>query len=224
MALPEGDKKGEVIPRRKLAQVAKAQRALTNREALSVLHPKLKRPELNESSVKYFDVSKVSTSVTFNGTITKLTAITQGVGLGQRVGDGVDVMDIELRGTIYALTAVNSCVRTILFQWVGDDTTAPTVAQILQVTGSSLATASAYLLQSARAGLFGVLADWSTVIASGAQGASCYKRLKANLHCDIGFNIALTTGSGHLYLLEISDLNATLPASLWYCRTAYVDS
>jgi hypothetical protein len=225
MALPEAERKAlEIIPRKKAASVSQAQRQLTWGEAASVYRPKLKRPEMNETSVKYFDSSKVSSSVTFNGTVTKLTTITQGVGLGQRVGDGVDVIGIELRGTVYVLTAVNTCVRTIIFQWLLDDTTPPTAAQILQVTGSSMSPASAYLLQSARAGLFGILADWTTEVSGTGDGAKCFRRKFDHLHCDIAFNIALATGMGHLYMLEISDLNATLPASLWYSRVAFVDS
>lgn len=185
---------------------------------------------------KYYQSSFTPNAISNSGTITNLSALSQGVTHSGRVGDVVSLKELQFNfdciasqatlGTWLAGDAYNN-IRLILFRWFEDSATAaPTVSSVLN-TGLTVYTyLSPYNEDSLESGSLRILFDrtyilentpyWNgttTLFASGQS--SIHNTMNAVIpksllgDRDLVFNDILTTGVGHVYALMISDSAST---------------
>lgn len=185
----------------------------------SFLHPTI-HVKAPATEVKFVDTTVLG-AVPVAGSITKLSTVAQGVGASQRIGDEAALRAISIRGYVAgAAAAVNSRLRVIVFQWNEDDALgAPVVGSIIQGGATVYAP---YNYAAIRDSDFRVLFDRlfavDPIAGPGTQSFFWEKKIDGRL----AFNAAVTTGSGMLYLLLISDL-ATTSEGLT-ARVLYTDS
>lgn len=182
----------------------------------------MRRPEL-----KHLDVTTAGyvAGVTYAGNITALSAISQGVGGNQRVGDAVSVRGIEFRMAGYP-QGTSTFLRLVLFQWnVPSSLGAPTAANVLQSVGVTAQTiAVPYDFAGAEEGRLNIIADEVVVVQTGATGPFSLM-VRRNGQWQVDFDTGAVTASGQIYALVISDaaLAGNAPVYQWWSRVLYDD-
>lgn len=182
----------------------------------------VRRPEL-----KHLDVNSSGyvNGVSYAGTVTVLTAIAQGSGGNQRVGDAISVRGIEFRIACYAQNS-SEFLRVIVFQWnMPTSLAAPSTGVVIQGAGATPQTIAApYDFTSVEQGRLNVIDDFVLQAAAGASTpAHSMKRHTGSWQVD--FDPGATTASGQLYVLVISDaaLATNAPVYQWWARILYDD-
>ncbi len=140
-------------------------------------------------------------------TIVDLAAVTQGDTDSNRDGDELKVRKIDLRiNWQFNTGGVNPQPgRVMLIQWSGSSS-APTLSEILLVSGAGLAVNSPVNQDNSRANMFKVIMDRRFVASGGGAGGGLMRLTKSK-----GFNRKIaylsggTTGRGKFYLLAIGD-------------------
>lgn len=174
---------------------------------------------LNEcKETKYLLTSNVPATVPAAGVFHKLSNIAQGVTDSQRIGDAICINKLHLKYTVWAGDATN-LIRVIVFQWKDNDSTAPTLPDILtQAGGTPGYEYYGSYVHDNLGNKFNVLYDKliGMNLASGAP-----KSVNKNMNMkyfkkEIEFVAGGGNGFNHIYMLAISDSAASTHPSLQF--------
>lgn len=189
----------------------------------------LNRKDTISKELKYIDMSLLNTNTGTTWNVYNLTVIPQGLLDSNRVGDEVEVKDIELRIRTYVnssagVTNASSVLRVVIAQYYEDTTIAAlTAGEFFSTTTGGSAYLSTYNHDTRRT--YKILYDDSmTVNATGEASASRVIMVKPGRK-KIRFVGAGNNAEGHIILLTVSDTLSTLypPTVDWYSRVNYVD-
>lgn len=156
---------------------------------------------------KYVD-RKLSTAaaLTTAGLVQKLSVIAQGTTDTTRIGDAVTLTGIELKvdgSSAVAGSADNSIVRYVVFQWKADDTTAPVVGDILELSVSTAPYTASY--NHDKKSQYKIIDDFR--IAVSATGPDTFQSFRKyygrRMLKDIRFLAAGNNGYNHVYVISM---------------------
>ncbi len=150
-------------------------------------------------------------------TITDLSDMAQGDGVGQRVGDEVQSAGLEFDYFIEA-SGVDACSRVSLIQWK-QDSAAGLPTAILLFTNSSATSAPLGTFDYANRKQFRVLYD--ALIPNGTEGPSVHVRRvvipASEMLSKVIFNVGATTGFNKIFLIAwSSELVAGSPPQMTF--------
>lgn len=176
-----------------------------------------------QSEKKRVDTAASST-VDFNGTVINLCDPAVGDSNNQKTGIRITPTSTQARIAVTAADATN-LMRIVIFRWLLDDTvTVPTAAMIFENTGAVQAPLSPFA--SGNRERFNVLYDkLVSVSTNGPAVVSWEDIITHSKNKDTVFSSSgVTTGTGKLYCVFISDSGAaTHPSITYYFRTNYLD-
>jgi hypothetical protein len=157
-----------------------------------------------------------------------LTSISQGSGTSNRVGDEIALRAIEISLGAYSNSGdlVGGVMRIIIFRWnISSSVAAPTVTNVLEIASGATAPFSPLNMTGIRQEDFQIIFD-KLIGFNGANSANSIPiREKQILPSpNLRYDVAATTGQGHLYALAISDHAATYPTLTMVTRVLYSDS
>lgn len=170
---------------------------------------------------KYWDVTN-SAAIDFSGVIYDLSLIPQGDTDISRDGDKLMPTSLYLNMKVEAGDPTN-VMRVIVFRWkINSAAYAPTVADILAVTGSAYAPMSPYLHDIKSQ--FTVVKDLTFHVSS-YNVFAWYKRTIRLAKRTIKYAGGTTSASDKLYMLVVSDSGTiTHPSFTSYTRLNFTDS
>ncbi len=187
------------------------------------------------SAVKYVkelvnaETKSITTTVslqdcTFDGTITHLSAIAQGITLSNRIGQSVFTKSLFIRGCVSAnATTANDLVRIIIFRDTQNTGTAPVPADVIQVVG--LVTAPLTPMRREAHGRFRIL--YSSLMAFSNTGSQA-KLFKAYipLKKHIKYTGAASTDEqkNQIYMLSLGSGNSNNPDLSFVSRLSFYDN
>ena len=205
------------MPRKK---VYRKKKTITDKRIARVARNVFKR----DTETKVFDAYE-DVTVSTTGRVTLLTAVTQGVGVSQRVGERLQPVALHLKfqSTVEPTDTYNN-VRYIVFKWKDDDTLiAPVMANVLGTTFGGLDEVLNEFQWTTRSN-FQVLLDVThSVDTAGPRSKITRHRLKLRGHIEYETN--LTTGVGNIYLIRVSDSAvAPSPSMGVYSRLYFKDA
>lgn len=213
-------------------------RKLINKVVKTVLHRQVEN--------KSYDVASNANTITYTGSVFNLVDNLQ-VGTGTagsgRIGLKVKPMKLSLRLQIIGnpTTTINQAIRLIVFKYRHEGGSSPTVAQMLQLSGSANAYLSFYNWANTNEGQYHILYDQIHTV-SGSQiqtntSATAYVSFdKYEKIITLNFfgkkinpmmtftSSANTIDDGGLYLLAISDTVTNGPYLSYYSRFVYEDA
>lgn len=157
---------------------------------------------------KLFPTIVNALSITASGNINELSNVTQGVALAQRVGDRIIPTKLVFRISVSAPDAFNTS-RFIVFRWRPNNTTAVTVANILELGVGGVPSPYSELSFINRENI-DVLYDsglFSQVLyTAGASSGNLMFQFEVSCHNrPITYNATVTSGVDKIFLLTISD-------------------
>lgn len=165
-----------------------------------------------------------ATQITTTAVVTKLSAVAQGVGDSQRVGDALTATGVEYRQLCSYQDA--GCIRHVVFQWKADDTTAPVVGDILDLGVITTAFNAPY--NHDKRNQFRILDDYRAFGDNSGEGATgVTKRLFGKkISKDIRYLAAGTTGFNQIYMISVSSVSgaANPPSVTVGARITFTDS
>lgn len=170
---------------------------------------------------KYWTINALNT-IDFNGTVTRLTAVPQGDTDLARDGDQLQLTSWQLRFAFVVGDAYN-IMRIIIFRWDMDDSEdTPTAPEILFNVGSTNSPLSSFNQDSIRQKQMRILYDKLVTIDT-YNPIKVFKIKKRN-SSKISFSGGTTNGTGHLYMLVVSDSGAvTHPAIAYDFKCNFID-
>jgi hypothetical protein len=179
---------------------------------------------------KFHDAVNVHTASTA-GDVYCISELAQGLTSTDRVGDSIKLQHIEIRGKVTCgSAATTSIIRFIAFRDLDGYGTAPTAAQVLELTGSVSTPLSPYKFNNNTR--FSILFDETFTLQYGsdlkAQGTSSTSFYFAEAH---GGHVKYLTGAaapaadgkGSIYILIASDEATNVPLVSAYSRILYTD-
>lgn len=191
----------------------------------------VKRQMRGES--KYL-LSNANTSVTYNGTLARLSSIPQSAGASTdttRIGDAVQPTSLQLTYTFYNIGAAGvnpyeSDCRVIVFRWLVDDSlSAPTAGLILNSVGGIYSAISTF--NHDQRGNFEVLYDKLHLISNSTLQPS-NKPVRASIKVNskkIQYVAGATNGLNNIYILTIGDSDTAVdPVLNYYAQLNFVDN
>jgi len=187
---------------------------MTPHDRLVVRSPELKHLDTNSGG--YVG------GVTYAGTVSSLSDVVQGGAGNQRVGDALRLRGVDFRLTAYHQAgSVQGVFRIILFIWNEDST--PTIALVLQGTGSALAAVSPYNEDHVQNGSLNVLLD--TYYAGDSSPDAYSLHFQRVLSSTATYTAGSTAGAGKLWLLVLSDAGLATNCCnyQWWGRLVYDD-
>lgn len=177
------------------------------------------------SETKRYTTAAGIASVDFSGGISgSMCPMAQGDGYNQREGDMVTLSKATIRLTVTSAATTN-VVRVILFRWKEDDTTPPTVGDILEGGYSGTADAPRAMLKFGTAReKYNVLWDKSYGLSNNSNESRHLVKSFYFKNSKVRYNAGLTTARGSLRLLIISDDGiSTYPTAAWSWELYYKD-
>jgi hypothetical protein len=196
-------------------------------DAMALIHPPIIQIERSLMDVKYFDQTRASTVITSAGAqIISVTSIAQGVAANNRIGDDLRVLVFSLKGTVIGnVTAVSGVYRIIVFQYGDNNVAPPVVSTVLTNTGSPTDYPNTtYNAVGIRQQLFSILADLRFALnQTGGPGAHTFE-IEKKFSLSIAYNLAATTGTGNIYVLEVSDAAVNGPSASYVTRVGFTDA
>jgi len=158
----------------------------------------------------YLQVDSGSTGISYDTPLlVHLSAIAQGAGTSLRDGDRIQPIKLEYRFQVVH-SAITEISRVILFQWKPDTAIeVPTLAKLLEVSGTNFSVYSPYVQDSVERAKFQVLKDYTFTGAGVATTAPTFWRsIKVSkfLNKFINYNDGATTGKSQLYIIGFSNL------------------
>lgn len=173
---------------------------------------------------QYVDTNQTGQVVSNAGQITNLSAIAEGDDVSQRKGNSILARSLYLQADVVG-NAVNTTnmLRCIIFQDQENTGTDPTVADILQFTGSALAVESP--LNIDHIARYKILLDKKFVFTTTGHMRTNFKKY-LNLHTHIKYTGTASTDiyRGQIYILWISDVATNDPSVTWNARLGYYDN
>lgn len=177
---------------------------------------------LVNSEMKLFTQQNASVVQSYNGNVIHLTNITQGDTTANRNGRSILINYLQLRG-IFTKNAGNDTCRWLVIRDKYQTGTAPSVDQVLQTVGTSLAPYAP--LDASFAGRFEIL-DTGMVTLSADRPVYIYKKfIRLNKHCkwqtvaDGG-----GTMSGHIYFVSLNNVAASGNTIEFVSRVGFRDN
>lgn len=175
---------------------------------------------------KYVDRKLVTAAaLTTAGLVSKLSLIPQGTTDVTRIGDAVTLTGVELRvdgSSAAAGSADTSIVRYVVFQWKADDTTAPIVGDILDLSVSTAPYTAPY--NHDKKSQYKIIDDFR--IAVSATGPDTYQSVRKyfgrRMLKDVRFLAAGNNGYNHVYIISVA--NNTVVANSIDTRVEYTDA
>lgn len=167
---------------------------------------KLVKKVASKVETKYLSTSEALT-VDYGGVIRKLTGVAQGGADYQRLGDQIQMKSLTIRFAPSNMADTFNILRCIIFKWTQDDNvTSPYPSTLLNSTGYTTAPLSAWVFDAMRAKKFKVLYDKTFDLN---QDLSVADKLPKVIHLKIknkiNFFASTVNGTGHIYMLLISD-------------------
>lgn len=215
-------KKNMVKRRRRIKQVLTRNQ---KREVLNLIENKVE----NKIESKYVDI-QYATGISNVPTISSLTSIGPGTGPNQRIGNKVELVSIQCK-LLFALADATNYIRIVIFQWLEDAGSFPTWTDLFEFNTLGLPTTqvermSPYTLSAGKQGSFRVLYQNELNLDNdnGLQQVKSY--INKGFRKVIDFDTVLSTiGTGHLYVMVISDSSAAPhPSVNGYFRMRFKDA
>jgi len=156
----------------------------------------------------------------YNGLIRQVTLPSQGNNGIQRIGDEIQNVYLELRGSIQYVD--NHVTRLIGFQWKSDNTTAPTPGDVLVSAffGAFNAPHAAYNEDSQKK--LKILFDRTIACEVGKQVVPFKFKTKC---LDIEFKqSSATAGTNCIYILAVTDGTVSLNELYWVSTVHFTDA
>lgn len=204
-------------------------------EPMIVRAPSLRRTEtLNRKIKKAVEKTKEkkfkdtlvhnNTTISTTAVVTKLSTVSQGVADTERVGDALMLTGVEYRQLCNFQDG--ACIRHIVFQWKPDDTTAPVVGDILDLSVVTTAFNAPY--NHDKRNQFRILDDYRSYGDNSGEGATgVVKRLFGKrISKEVRYLAAGTTGFNQVYMISVSSVlsTANTPAVFLGARITFTDS
>lgn len=175
---------------------------------------------------KHFSDTNVAALQSWSGTVTPLSALSQGDNIGNRIGDSILAKYLNLRYSWIMDTVLSSTIcRLIIFQDTMSLGTIPSASDVLAVTGSAPAVLSLLNLQYAVQGRFKVLYDKTVSLNNyGGVAYATDEIIPINDHIKYTSTAGTDEGRNMLYALSICNVNANDPTLTMTARLAYYDN
>jgi len=188
----------------------------------------LRDPVLSGKQIKYFDSVSVGNVGLLTVGYNIVSLIPQGTAQSQRVGDEVFPVRLEFRGQVDAAnTDVFSSIRLVWFIWIPNTSSLIPGATSILESPSTFGPNSFYNYEGRQE--YKILRD-TTYRLAGTAGSPCNTSNMdysgaINLNSRIVYNVSLTTGTHHIYILSLSDSAVTpFPVFTAAFRLWYYDS
>lgn len=186
----------------------------------------VKSQQTRQLETKYYNWFSNTLSPDYSGTLFDITSyISAGTTVSGRVGDSINLREIEWRGQITSADTHNF-VRVALFQWRTDSAIdAPTAGDVLETVDALLAPTT--LWNWDRRAEYKVLWDKTYYLDAADDTAVQFsgKIGPRKLKLPVLYNPGVNTGMNHVYLMLISDSGAVShPQVNWDMRFKYKDA
>lgn len=179
---------------------------------------------LVNAEVKTYDSTLAAQSLDYNGHIYNLTAIPQGDTEQSRDGNSIFLKSIFIRGLITANTVTeNNTVRVIIFRDTMNLGSSPTIGEILESTGSNIATLSP--LNHDSHGRFQILWTKFFTFSNNGNTAQVWKAyLPIRKHVKYTGTLGTDEHKGQIYILLLSNTNVNHPQGNYQARVSFYDN
>lgn len=175
---------------------------------------------------KHFLDTNVAGSVSQSGSISALSALSQGDNINARIGDSILAKYLNIRYTwVMDSTIPTTLCRLMVFQDTMSLGTIPAASDVLEVTGTPPGVVSLLKISNALQGRFKILYDKS--VALSAQGPACFitdEIIPINDHIKYTSTAGTDEGRNMLYALFICNVSSNLPSLTLTTRLAYYDN
>jgi len=166
------------------------------------VHRELQRQDaVHNRRLKKFVDHRISSAYAVAGTISLVTNITQGVGVGSRVGDKAYIQKLSLFAYHVPAANTSTAIRYILFRWKENST--PVVSDVLDPGGSGTIEPSSHISFVNRDLISVLHDDFITLYATGSPAVLTARRENINVAHWCTYNPALVTGVDNIYVLFI---------------------
>lgn len=208
--------------RRKVRQNKTSTAGLGISSLAQLVHPRELILRSDGTEPKFFDAATI-TVANWNGTVTKISGITQGVGVSQRIGDSADLIGLEVRYSARPSAAADTHRIVIVQMGLDDSAAAITPGTICSgaLFGTADAPLSLFNFSAIRQRDFAVLLDEVIEVGPGLNDS---KHWVHPLRSRIAFDAGLITGNGHIYVLTFSTAAAVITNGALICRVFYKDA
>jgi len=178
------------------------------------------------SEVKVVDTSVAPAASTWAGVVTPISLLAQGADYNNRDGDSIRAHGLELRWTASAAAATVNTVRTLIVSDNECRGSAPAASDFLAVTGTVSAPLSPWNYFNSEK--MNILYDSGPIVLSpGGNGTTSH-----TVVLPLAFHVRYLGAAGlignayegNLFVLQISDINASGPPMGFYSRLHYVDN
>ncbi len=150
------------------------------------------------------------------------SAISQGSTISTREGDRIEPTILSVKGRMFC-TSSSDIARIIIFQWRPDNADeAPTMAKLLQLSGSQNSVHSPYILNATDRGKFAVLYDKSFMNDGNRDSFNVKITIKKFMNKFITYNTGTTTGRSQIYMLAFSNIPASSSQEPSWNQLAYI--
>lgn len=164
------------------------------------------------------------------GLVASMTNIDQGTSENSRIGNSVFIKSIDLRIHVkgnQTSTVNDQCVRVLVVKDKLNTGTVPTLANVLETTGSSLSVISPYSLNNKNdMKRFQILKDKLVNVSKYTQDGSELFRFKLYPNCPVRYTSTTGTDEGpnQIYLMVISNVNTNDCLFSYYGITTYFNN
>jgi len=178
------------------------------------------------SEVKYVDTNVPMAATSYTGVVTPISLLAEGATVSNRIGESVRAHGLEVDIQAYVSAAQQSWLRTVIVVDAECQGTAPTSAQILEVVGSAQAPFSPW--NHLGAPRFDIVFD-EVITLDPAKALTYHKgKITIPLKHHIRYNGAGGAigqqYEGGLFVLQLTDLNASPPVMGFQARLHFVDN
>lgn len=186
-----------------------------NRNLKALMDTRAKRV-VNRMAEKKWYTSHTAVDISQTGNIDWLSQIPQGDTDLTRDGDQCRLTSLSFKGNLIAAsTDGTNTVRIIIFKWNDNNiVSAPDLDDILTATGTGEVPLGMYQQDNVRSKRFNILYD--KLYSLDDFHPQTIINTKIKMRSPINFNGGGTTGRGHIYLLYVSNSNATPHPTLNY--------
>jgi hypothetical protein len=179
--------------------------------------------------IKRLDYNVATSATVYNGSINSLSLIAEGSDYNQRDGHSVKAVCLEFNigaeFNIASMVNLYNNGRAIIFCDLEQNGVQPTVAQVLEATGTDVSPFS--MFQHDNTERFIILDDWLFAVSNGGPAALTHRaRIMLNSHIRFSGSAGTDAAAkeGHLYLLLIGDQVVNGPLVGWASRLSYIDN
>lgn len=179
-----------------------------------------------ESETKYFDLGALATGITYAGSVADLTGVIQGNGDTNRIGDKLRMKHITLKYQLQQTTGPNM-FRVIVFQYIGNTQISGAPGANTVLSGGTLSTANAPLAMYTWDYRNQYIILYDKLHCLNSQHPTIDVRKEISLRFakkEIAYYSGTTAGANKIYMIMLSDVNASLPTMAYQYRLSYEDA